>query len=210
MNLYNKAVYGLLCLTRNKPSLSIINKIANIDDYNMIIPNLYLGNIKAAHDIDFLKTHEIKAIVNCTDKEPFNDEFQESDNNIDSLKSNVNSIDNDDFENHNKNKTKISKFRLSIKDNKNSENIEDFKKSVIDAIVFIEQNLDKNNPVFVHCYWGLMRSATVVAAYLIKKYNISVVDAINIVKEKRPQALSSLYNFNEILYYVENKFVNKV
>ena len=53
----------------------MINKIANIDDYNMIIPNLYLGNIKAAHDIDFLKKCDIKAIINCTDKEPFNDYF---------------------------------------------------------------------------------------------------------------------------------------
>ena len=186
MSLYNKAVYGLLCLTRNKPTLSVINKIANIDDYNMIIPNLYLGNIKAAHDIDFLKKCDIKAIINCTDKEPFNDYF------------------NNNYHNN------FSTFRLCVKDNKYSENIEDFKKSIIDAIVFIEQNLDKNRPVFVHCYWGLMRSATVVAGYLIKKYNISVVDAINIVKEKRAQALSSLYNFNEILYYVENKFVNKV
>ena len=186
MSLYNKAVYGLLCLTRNKPTLSLINKIAHIDDYNMIIPNLYLGNIKAAHDIDFLKTCGIKAIVNCTDNEPFNQYFEEQSND------------------------KKLTFRLAIKDNKNSENIEDFKKSVIDAIIFIEQNLDQNRPVFVHCYWGLMRSATVIASYLIKKYSICALDAINIVKEKRPQALSSLYNFNEILYYVENKFVNKV
>ena len=52
-----------------------------------------------------------------------------------------------------------------------------------------------------------MRSATVVAGYLIYKYSLSVNDAINIIKEQRPSALSSLYNFNEILYYLENKYV---
>jgi len=46
MDVFNKIVYSALCLTRNKKSLTIINKIANIDDYNMIINKLYLNNIK--------------------------------------------------------------------------------------------------------------------------------------------------------------------
>jgi len=83
-----------------------------------------------------------------------------------------------------------------------------FKNDIIDSIDFIENCLNQKKPVFVHCYWGLMRSATVIAAYLIKKYNISKLDAINIVKEQRPMALSSIYNFNEILDYIENKYVN--
>jgi protein-tyrosine phosphatase len=52
-----------------------------------------------------------------------------------------------------------------------------------------------------------MRSATVIAAYLIKRYKLSSKDAINIVKEKRPSALSSLYNFNEVLEYVEKSVI---
>jgi protein-tyrosine phosphatase len=55
-----------------------------------------------------------------------------------------------------------------------------------------------------------MRSATVVCGYLIKKYNMPYRDAINMVKEQRPRALSSLYNFNEILEYVEEKYYNKL
>jgi protein-tyrosine phosphatase len=48
-----------------------------------------------------------------------------------------------------------------------------------------------------------MRSATVVAGYIMMKYNMSAENAINLVREKRPMALSSLYNFNEVLDYVE-------
>ena len=54
-----------------------------------------------------------------------------------------------------------------------------------------------------------MRSSTLVCGYLIKKYNINYKDAIIIVKEKRPKALSSLYNFNEVLEYVEDYYKNK-
>ena len=59
--------------------------------------------------------------------------------------------------------------------------------------------------VFVHCYWGLMRSATVVAAYLIKSYKITHIDAIQLIREQRQFALASFYNFNEILLYVEER-----
>lgn len=179
MNIFNKIVYGALCITRNKKSLAIINKVANIDDYNMIIPNLYLGNIKAANNIEFLKKNNICAIINCTENDNFSDYFKDK-----------------------------SKFRLSIKDSKDNDNMNKFKNDIIDSIDFIEESLNNNKPVFVHCYWGLMRSATVIAAYLIKKYNISKLDAINIVKEQRPMALSSIYNFNEILDFIENKYVN--
>ena len=180
MNIFNKMVYSALCITRNKKSLTVINKVANIDDYNMIISNLYLGNIKAAHDINFLEKNNISAIVNCTENEDFSDYFKDK-----------------------------TKFRLLIKDSKDTNNMNKFKNDIIDSINFIEECLNNNKPVFVHCYWGLMRSATVIAAYLIKKYNISKLDAINIIKEQRPMALSSIYNFNEILDFVESKYVNK-
>jgi predicted protein tyrosine phosphatase len=180
MKLFNNIVYNIICLTRHKKILNIVNQVADIDDYNMIIPNLYLGNIKASQNIDFFKKSKIEAIINCTENEPFCNYF--------------------------KNK---AQFRLSVKDNKDEKNIEKFKTDIIKSIDFIEKNLNENKPVYVHCYWGLMRSATVVTAYIIKKYNISKIDAINIVKEKRPKALSSIYNFNEILDFVENIYVNK-
>jgi protein-tyrosine phosphatase len=69
----------------------------------------------------------------------------------------------------------------------------------------IDNSIEENKPVYVHCYWGLMRSATVVAGYLMLKYNLPMDDAINIVKEQRPKALSSFYNFNDVLQYVEDQ-----
>ena len=76
----------------------------------------------------------------------------------------------------------------------------------MNAIFFIENNIKEDKRIYIHCYWGLMRSATVVAGYLIYKYRLSKEEAIHIVKEQRPLALSSMYNFNEVLDFLEKKY----
>ncbi len=178
-NIVNKCVYNILNLTRNKDFLNIANRIVNIDDYNIIIPNIYLGNINYANNIQFLNEHKIDAIVNCTENEPYNDYFNNK-----------------------------SKFRLNVNDSKDIENINKFKNEIMNAILFIEDNMNQNKRIYIHCYWGLMRSATVVAGYLIYKYKLPKYEAINIVKEQRPIALSSFYNFNEILDSLDEKNKN--
>ena len=175
MSLFNKSIYTILSLTRNKNTLNIVNSIGNIDNYNLIVPNLYLGNINSANDVEFLKKNKIEAIINCTKEEPFNSYFDDK-----------------------------LKLRLYINDSKEDDNIEQFKTDIINTINFIEDAILLNKAVYVHCYWGLMRSATVVAAYLIKRYSMTHLEAISFIKEQRPRALSSIYNFNEILFFVEN------
>ena len=180
MKLINNLIYNVLCASRNKNILNIVNKLGNIDDYNLIIKNIYLGNINYANNTEFLQKHNIGAILNCTENEPFNDYF------------------------HGKHT-----FRLAINDSKSTENINKFKSEIINAINFIDFCMDNDIPIYIHCYWGLMRSATVVTSYLIKKYNIPHKDAVNIIKEQRPFSLSSIYNFNEILEYVEENYYNE-
>jgi protein-tyrosine phosphatase len=178
MSFFDKTVYSVLNITRNKNALKYISRITNIDGYNMIIPNLYLGNINEASNLDFLVKNNIKGIVNCTENEPYHNYFNNK-----------------------------KKYRLSVNDSREKENIEKFKTEIINGIDFIDNCIEMNEAVYVHCYWGLMRSATIVTGYLVKKYKIPYKDAISIVQEKRPMALSSLYNFNEVLEYVEKKYL---
>jgi hypothetical protein len=178
--MFNKGIYNLLSYARNKKSLNIINQFAKIDNYNLIAPNLYLGNITGSLDKNFLETCKIEAIVNCTENEPYSEYFEDK-----------------------------LKFRLSINDSKNPENIQKFKDNIIDTINFIDSAIENDKPVFIHCYWGLMRSATVVACYLIKRYHIDSNEAISIIKMQRPMALVSFYNFNEILDFVEKNYLHK-
>jgi len=170
MKIIDTTIYNIINITRNKNFLNIVHRIGGMDNYNLIIPNLYLGNINYAYNNDFLRKNKIEAVLNCTENEPFNEYFDDK-----------------------------YKYRLPVNDSKKEDNINKFKDEIINAINFIEYCLDHNIPIYVHCFWGYMRSATVVAGYLMKKYNISSKDAINIIKEQRPYSISSFYNFNEIL-----------
>ena len=98
MEHFNKAIYNILCLTRNKRSLNFVNRIANIDDYNIIVPNVFLGNMKMASDLDFLQKNNIQAILNCTPDLEYHQYFEDK-----------------------------SKFRLNINDSRDIENINKFK-----------------------------------------------------------------------------------
>ncbi|KAL7251881.1 hypothetical protein ACSBR1_013684 [Camellia fascicularis] len=42
--------------------------------------------------------------------------------------------------------------------------------------------------VLVHCFVGRSRSVTIVVAYLMKKHNMSVSEALDLVRSKRPMA----------------------
>jgi len=47
-----------------------------------------------------------------------------------------------------------------------------------------------HKPVLVHCYAGIQRSCSVVACYLIRYYNMTVVDAVEYIRKCRPCAFS--------------------
>ena len=58
-----------------------------------------------------------------------------------------------------------------------------------EAVAFIEDCLvTKQTPLLVHCMAGASRSASVVCAYLILKYNLTVKEALELVRSARPIA----------------------
>lgn len=217
--MFNKAIYNTIGFFRHKKSVKIFNAIMNAENSNIIVENLYLGNIIDAHNLSFLVNNNIGAIINCTENEPFHQYFiMNDDNNDDCIKDdtiNDNTIndnnmnDNIDINNELKiNTIKNEKYilRLDIKDSKDEENIEKFMNIIDNGVEFINthRNINKRN-VFVHCYWGLMRSATVIAGYLIKYENYSVDNAIELIKNKRSYTFSNLYNFKDILESYQEK-----
>ncbi|XP_045472735.1 dual specificity protein phosphatase MPK-4-like [Harmonia axyridis] len=73
---------------------------------------------------------------------------------------------------------------------------------------FIEEGVSKGN-VLVHCYFGVSRSATLVIAYLMKKFNLKFSDAFERVKLKRsivypnPGFVSQLLLFEKMKYIID-------
>ena len=175
----NDLIYKSIQLLKSKTSVKIVNYLTNNNDLIYICPHLYLGNINSAHHPELLTQFNIQSIVNCTNDVEFHSYFN--------------------------NKSK-SKYRVNIEDSKNNENIEDFKMKIIQTVNFIDNQINNNNNVMVHCYWGLMRSPTVIASYLIYKYNMNVEDAIQFIKNKKNFTFNNSYNFKEILNFIKEEF----
>lgn len=55
------------------------------------------------------------------------------------------------------------------------------------ATTIIHEAVENSQNVFVHCKNGHGRSPTVVAAYLIRFKNMSVMESIKLIKAKRPE-----------------------
>ena len=53
------------------------------------------------------------------------------------------------------------------------------------SYAFIQRHLDQGHDVFVHCFAGMSRSATIVTYWLMKKYNLSLEDALKFLKSRR-------------------------
>lgn len=166
----NRLVYKAINLVKSPTTLNLANRTGYISHWNEITPNLYLGNLQASQDETFLRDHKVGAIVNCTMAEPFHLYF-----------------------------TNRPTHRCNVEDSRTPENIDAFRQKLYPTVAFIENQIANGKTVYVHCYWGLMRSATVVAAYLIKTRGMTPEEAKRFVKERRPKALSSLYNYNELL-----------
>lgn len=73
------------------------------------------------------------------------------------------------------------------------------------------KNKDKSNRILVHCYMGSSRSATIVSAYMIKKYGYTVDECIKILRSKRDivnintQFAKNLQDYWEYCRDVKNK-----
>lgn len=63
---------------------------------------------------------------------------------------------------------------------------------------FIHDSIEAGEVVLVHCVQGVSRSATVVVAYLMEYQQMSMEEAVSLVKERHPVALKP-FRFQEML-----------
>jgi protein-tyrosine phosphatase len=153
------------------------NSIFGIEKANSIVPHLFLGNIESSRNEVFLQNEYIQSVVNCTENEIFHSQF-----------------------------SKKNTYRIPVKDSKDIENMRKLYQHLHPSVLFIDKQIQKEKNVLVHCYWGFMRSATVVGAYLIYKYKMKPNEAIYYIKERRPHTFNAMYNYGDLLneYYREH------
>lgn len=129
-------------------------------DMDEIVKNIWLGNFKAAYDRDELDKHNIKYVINITDT--IECPFDD--------KLYLYIPIRDKYSCHYASKHFIIRNYLK-------------------AFKFIDEALNRNKGVLIHCKKGHHRSANILLFYLIYKYNMGYIKALMLIKSKRPQAL---------------------
>jgi atypical dual specificity phosphatase len=83
--------------------------------------------------------------------------------------------------------------------------VEDFgapnMEELVQAVDFIDQQIRSGKPVMVHCAAGKGRTGAVLAAYLVKKQNITADQAIEKVRGMRPGSVQSISQETAVSMY---------
>lgn len=122
-----------------------------------IIENIYMGSMYAALNIDKLKEYNITHVINCAQTlSKFIPNFVEYRNDFTYLS--LPMIDSLEFV--------ITEY-------------------IKESLKFINEAINQNGNVFIHCAQGKSRSGCIVIAYLMNKYKICYDDAYKIAKKGR-------------------------
>ena len=150
-----------------------------ITNQHEIIDNLWLGNYKSALDKDFLKSKNIKLIINLSTDLKF------TNLNIDKYRIPIK-------DNRSKHSNDGIIFHFNIIYHK------------INKIIN-----ESNGGVLIHCRAGMQRSAAFVALYLIKKNKIKFNKAKKIITSKRCIVFYPTVNFIKSIKHIEKKCLSK-
>lgn len=74
-------------------------------------------------------------------------------------------------------------LKIPVLDNPTEEIAAHFDK----AIDFIDESVDYGHGVLIHCVYGVSRSSTLMCAYLMRKHMLPMKQAVDYVKQRRPQ-----------------------
>tara|TARA_B100001093_G_C26550247_1_gene894159 strand:+ start:235 stop:678 length:444 start_codon:yes stop_codon:yes gene_type:complete len=99
-------------------------------------------------------------------------------------------------------------IRIPIDDNLEKEEIMNMYKFYPKITKIIYSYLVNNKVVFIHCYAGKQRSASIVVAYLMKYLGIKMNNAIKLLESKRSIVFTPLVNFENALLLYQSDVLN--
>lgn len=102
--------------------------------------------------------------------------------------------------------THCKNIRIPIDDNLQPIEIENMYNCLSTIVDYIHIQLLKGKKIFVHCFAGIQRSATVIVAYLAKYTRLSLDECIKCVSSKRPIIFTPMCNFRPALdKFIKNR-----
>ena len=149
------------------------------------MPRLWLGNVRASQDEDFIQRENIDVIFNCTKDLPFLYEERRS-------------------------LTMPKQYRVPVDDNLQEEEIRNIELWSPEIAHKLLTMYNKGHTILVHCYAGMQRSAACVAILLIALKHISAEDAMNYIRSRRPVAFQPRANFGRAIAFFERDFFTRI
>jgi len=143
---------------------------------NEILPNMWLGDKTASQSGEFLERMNIGMVVNCTKDIPFCKNLQR----------------------------KCQKVRLPVDDNLRPEEIHAMTRWSPGVVRQIWTTYSQGTPVFIHCYAGVQRSASITAMFLIFYQRCTTDEAIRRIRNRRPIAFQPGINFESSIRAFED------
>lgn len=159
----------------------ILSSIYNLffDSYNLIIPNLWLGDINAAHNLEFIQKNNINIIVNCTKSYPFIFEINEEAKCLN-----------------------LETYRIPVDDSLLEKDFILMEQWFDILLPIILQKYKEGKKILINCFAGKQRSAVFTAALLKKMLDNDVkMEGINEIEKNIDQKKE----FENIISFILSK-----
>jgi protein-tyrosine phosphatase len=149
------------------------------EDATEILPRLWLGNVRASKDEDFIRKNNVQVVFNCTKNLEFS--------------------------------TKIPiKYRIPLDDNLEEQEIRNLELWSAEVAFKIMTEYMSGKCILIHCMAGMQRSAASMAIMLIAYLKCHALDAMKLIKEKRPIAFHPRANFGRSIDYFDRKYHSEI
>ena len=96
------------------------------------------------------------------------------------------------------------RYRLDVHDR--ASDLLRMRKKIDWASYMLNRHMQKGDRILIHCHAGLQRSATLLAYTLIRYKQMTMKDAVSLIRSRRPMAFPPMFTFQKILRNAEKKF----
>jgi protein-tyrosine phosphatase len=105
--------------------------------------------------------------------------------------------------------TQCKTIRIFVDDNLDPVELDNLYKYLDKTTQYIHVHLLNGRRVFVHCYAGKQRSASVIVAYMMRYFHMGLEDASTALQSKRGIVFEPLCNFRPILEKFEERYLRR-
>lgn len=165
---------------------------------NEVIPRVFLGNVDASKDRDFLIRNNISVIVNCTKDLPNVYEPLFLHDSVENAPQDVKAWIQ---------KNTIQYYRIAVDDNSREEEIQLFERESKKMLGPVIQEYRAGKSILIHCLAGSQRSASFLAIWMMVLFQRKFEEIKDYIVSKRPQVFlfGRQVNFQEAISNIEDQ-----